>query len=133
MFEIYFYRDRKGNEPVKQHLDKLEEKSIKSKDSRVKYNKILQYLKILRTYGTMAGEPYMKHIEGDIWELRPLRDRILFFGWKDNMFILLTCFMKSTQKTPRKEIEKAKRCMEDFIKRSEEENEEESEEESEER
>mgnify|MGYP000614733014 FL=1 len=33
-------------------------------------------MKILRNYGTLAGEPYMKHLEGDIWELRPIRDRI---------------------------------------------------------
>ena len=71
-------------------------------------------------HGTAAGEPYVKHLDGDIWELRPLRDRILFFAWDGNSFILLSCFMKSTQKTPKREIEKAKRLMEDFKKRSRE-------------
>lgn len=47
MYEIYFYRDANGNQPVKEYLDKLEEKSFKSKDARIKYNKIDQYIGIL--------------------------------------------------------------------------------------
>lgn len=107
-----------GKQPVKEYLDKLEEKSINSKDARIKYNKIDQYIGILREYGTAAGEPYVKHLDGEIWELRPLRDRILFFAWGGNSFILLSHFMKRTQKTPKREIEKAKRLMEDFRERS---------------
>ena len=60
-------------------------------------------------YGTQAGEPYVKHLDGDIWELRPLRDRILFVGWTNGSFVLLHQFIKKTQKTPAREIEKAKR------------------------
>lgn len=71
-------------------------------------------------HGTAAGEPYVKHLDDEIWELRPLRDRILFFAWDGNSFILLSHFMKSTQKTPKREIEKAKRLMEDFRERSRE-------------
>lgn len=29
MYEVYFYQDANGNQPVKEYLDKLEEKSIK--------------------------------------------------------------------------------------------------------
>ena len=47
----------------------------------------------------MIGEPFIKHLEGDIWELRPLRDRILFAAWLDDGFILLHHFVKKTQKT----------------------------------
>lgn len=118
MYEVYFYQDSSGKQPVKEYLDKLEEKSIKSKDARIKYNKIDQYIGVLMKHGTGAGEPYVKHLDGEIWELRPLRDRILFFAWDGNAFILLSCFMKSTQKTPKREVEKAKRLMEDFKKRS---------------
>ena len=63
-------------------------------------------------------EPYMKHLEGEIWELRPLRDRILFFCYEKGAFILLSFFMKKTQKTPQREIAKAKKRMNDFKKRS---------------
>ena len=79
------------------------------KDSRIKLNKIQDYLKILSECGTSAGEPYVKHLDGEIWELRPLRDRIFFAVWYENSFVVLHYFVKKTQKTPRAEIEKAKR------------------------
>ena len=60
----------------------------------------------------------MKHLEGEIWELRPLRDRILFAAWDGCTFILLHLFMKDTQKTPRREIEQAKRNLADYRERS---------------
>jgi len=81
----------------------------KSKDSRIKLNKLNDYIELLSQHGTRAGEPYIKHLEDEIWELRPLRDRILFVAWLDGSFILLHHFVKKTQKTPRREIEKAKR------------------------
>lgn len=89
----------------------------KDKDSRIKLNKIRDYVKILSEYGTQVGEPYIKHIDGDIWELRPLRDRILFVGWVNGSYVLLHHFMKQTSKTPAREIEKAKRELEDIVER----------------
>lgn len=34
MYEVYFYQDANRNQPVKEYLDKLEEKSAKSKDAK---------------------------------------------------------------------------------------------------
>ena len=56
----------------------------------------------------------MKHLEDEIWELRPLRDRILFVAWVDGSFVLLHHFVK---KTPRRKIEKAKRELKDLKER----------------
>ena len=89
----------------------------KDKDSRVKLNKIRDYLQILSEYGTQAGEPYIKHLDDEIWELRPLRDRILFVGYIGGSYVLLHSFMKKTQKTPAREIEKAKREYADLLER----------------
>ncbi len=83
MYEIYFYRDKNGKEPVKDYIAGLAAK--KDKNSRIKLNKIMDYLKTLSEYGTRAGEPYIKHI-----------------------------FMKQTQKTPQREIERAKRNFIDY-------------------
>ena len=66
----------------------------------------------------MLTENYVKHLEEEIWELRPLRDRILFAGSIEGRYVLLHHFMKKTQKTPKREIEKAKKELEDFRKRS---------------
>lgn len=115
MHKIYFYKDRSGREPVKAYIADLAAR--KDKDSRIKLNKIRDYVKALSEYGTQLGEPYIKHLDGDIWELRPLRDRILFVAWNNNAFILLHQFMKKTQKTPVREIEKAKRELDDLKER----------------
>lgn len=78
----------------------------------------MTYIRVLQEYGTRAGEPYVKHIEEDIWELRPLDDRIFFFYFRENTFVLLHHFLKKTKKTPRREIEQAKRNLADHVERS---------------
>lgn len=115
MHRIFYYRDRNGKSPVEEYLAELTIK--KGKDSRIKLNKIRDYIKVLSEHGTQAGEPYIKHLDGDIWELRPLRDRILFVSWVNGSYVLLHHFMKKTQKTPAREIEKAKRELADLIER----------------
>ena len=52
-------------------------------------------------------------------EYAPLAHRILFFYWKDNKFILLHHFVKTTNKTPPKEIKQAERNMADHKERNE--------------
>lgn len=61
----------------------------------------------------------MKHLDGEIWELRPMNGRILFAAWHKCSYVLLHYFTKKTQKTPRREIEKAKRELADLIERGE--------------
>ena len=117
MFEVEFYRDKKGEEPVKDFLMELQRRRDSDKRMRVLSDKILVYIRVLQEYGTRAGMPYMKHLEGDLWELRPLHERILFFAYIDGRFVLLHHFRKKTQKTPKKEMECAKRRMEDCLER----------------
>lgn len=112
---MYFYKDKNGSEPVAEYIAELSKRS--DKDSRIKLNKIRDYVKVLSEHGTQAGEPYIKHLDGEIWELRPLRDRILFVAWVNGNYVLLHQFMKKTQKTPAREIEKAKRELADLIER----------------
>jgi len=111
LYNIYFYKDKNGTRPIVEYLRGLAEKN--DKDSHVKLQKIRDYIKYLRLEGKGAGEPFVKHIDGDIWELRPLRDRILFAAWDGDSFILLHHFMKKTQKTPPREIKQAKRNLAD--------------------
>lgn len=115
MYKIYFYKDRRGKEPVLDYIKELEKNN--SKDSRIKYNKITEYIEYLRVYGLSLGEPYIKHLNGSIWELRPLRDRILFVSFDKNCFYLLHYFTKKTQITPVNEIKKAEKEFQ-IIKRS---------------
>jgi phage-related protein len=115
VFRIKLYQTSSGEQPIKEYLSSLAGKT--DKDSRVRLGKIDYYLQALREYGTRAGQPYVKHIEGDIWELRPLNDRFFFFAWRGAHFVLLHHFIKKTQKTPRKEIDQAKRNLKDYMER----------------
>lgn len=117
MYEIEFYYDRNGKSEIIEFLDGLKEKATTSRNERINREKILTYIGALQRYGTRIGMPYVKHIAGDIWELRPPGNRI-FFYWKDNKFVLLHYFIRKTQKTPIKEIEKAKNNLKDFIERN---------------
>jgi len=111
MYKIIFYKDKDGISEVEEYINSLAAKGDKS--SRIKLNKIYEYAKYLSKAGQQAGEPYIKHLDGDIWELRPIRDRILYAAWDGQRFILLHHFMKQTQKTPSREIEQAKRNLVD--------------------
>ena len=108
-------KDKHGKEPVVEYMKELAKS--KSKDSRIKLNKIQDYIEVLRQFGTGAGEPYIKHIDEEIWELRPINNRILFAAWINGSFVLLHSFVKKTQKTPAREIDKAKRELADIIER----------------
>ena len=115
MYKIRFYEDKKGKSPILDYIKALDVKT--DKDSRIKVNKIYDYIDYLREAGPRAKEPYAKHLDGVIWELRPIRDRILYAAWDGNSFILLHIFKKDTQKTPRREIEQAKRNLADIKER----------------
>ena len=119
LYEVEFYYDRHGESEIVDFLDDLKEKSETNKTARINREKILAYIGALARYGTRIGVPYVKHIDGEIWELRPLGNRIFFFYWKDNRFVPLHHFIKKTQKTPPREIAKAQNNLKDFKERNE--------------
>ena len=77
--------------------------------------KVYYQIERLEIEGLGVGEPIIKHIEGEIWELRPIPNRILFAVVNDRRIILLHYFRKKTQKTPRNEIEQAKREYREWV------------------
>ncbi len=115
MFKIEFYVNKQGRSPVQEWIKRLNEEAETSKDSRINLKKLYLYLDMLSNKGTYIGEPYVKYLEENIWELRPMKNRVLFFYWEQNTFVLLHYFQKKTQKTPRAEIEQAKRNRDDFL------------------
>ena len=117
MYEVVFYEDTRGNSPTGDFIGKLDERALYSRDSRILLKQIIYQINILERLGTRSGENFTKHIEDEIWELRPGSRRILFFMWKDNKIVLLHSFYKKTNKTPQKEIEKAKKEAKDWVKR----------------
>jgi len=117
MFEVVFYEDRHGKQPVKEFLIELQDKARTSKDARIQYQKVLTLIRALEVFGTRIGAPQVKHMDGNLWELRPLAHRISFFYWQQNKFVLLHHFVKKSQNTQPKEIERAAQNMKDFVER----------------
>ena len=117
MFEVIFYKDKAGREPIKELIYELKKKSESSKHERIQFEKIMTYIGALQEYGTRIGNPILKHIVDDLWELRPLENRIIFFYWQDNKFVLLHHFIKKTNKTPIREIEQAETNRRQFLER----------------
>lgn len=118
MYDIIFYEDRNGYSEIRSLLKVLEKDSLTNKQSRINLEKIVAYIDMLKETGTRVGAKVSKHLDGEIWELRPLKNRILYAYYDDKRFILLTYFTKKTQKTPRREIERAKRYLKDYMERN---------------
>ena len=115
MYQIEFYEDKDGNKPARDYIKSLKKK--KDKNSRIKVDRITQYLRYLQENGTFIGQPIVKHIENNIWELRPDKDRIFFVVYLEGVFVLLHAFTKKKQKTPEKELERARAEYKDLLER----------------
>jgi len=95
--------------------------SFSIKDRAYLYEKILYFLE-LKNNNLPIKESLSKHLEDKIFELRgSLKDtiaRVLYFYIQDQKIIITHGFIKKSQKTPRKEIEKAKYLRDEYNKRS---------------
>ena len=113
MWEIEYYETESGKCPV---ADFLLDLPIKQ---RVK---AIRQIDLLGEKGTQLKEPHVKHIDGQLWELRIkfAKDiqRIFYFLAGDSKFVLLHGFIKKTKVTPPKEIKRAHKYREDHLKRS---------------
>ena len=118
-YEIIFYEKENGNSEIWDFLEALREKSDRNKDARIQYKQIMLYIELLNKNGTRLPENITKHINEDIWELRPGSNRVFYFCYAGNEIVLLHSFRKKTQKTPKREILKAKAERDDYILRRE--------------
>lgn len=117
MFNVEFYEDANGVSELWNFLDDLQKKASTNKDARIQHKQIVQYIQLLEDHGTRLGDNITKHLDDGIWELRPGNNRVLYFFFKDDTFVLLHQFRKKTQKTPPREIAKAKSERDDWIER----------------
>jgi phage-related protein len=78
IYDVIFYSDLKGNEPIADCINDLRQKAVSDKNARINFTKIIAYIDLLCEHGTWIGEPVTKHLDGEIWELRPLKNRLLY-------------------------------------------------------
>lgn len=110
-YQVKFYRDDQGNVPIIDYLEKINKKEKA---------KILKYIEFLKDNEGYLDEPYSKHIKGKIRELRvdfsKNKHRIFYFTFIKKTIVLLHAFLKTTSKTPIKEINKAENNLKSVIK-----------------
>ncbi len=112
VWEIVFYKDKNGREPL---MDFLNDLPIKTRA------KVVKMIDLLAEYGVLLKEPYTRQIKGKIRELR-IKDnmghvRVLYFTFTGKRFVLLHGFVKKTDKTHEGEIQLAEKRMKDFMER----------------
>ena len=111
MFQIEFYETEKGIQPAKEFLLSL--------DTKMRA-KMVNTISILQDNGYELREPYSKYLSEGIFELRSRVGsditRVLYFFYVDSRIVLTNGFIKKTNKTPIKEIEKAKKYRADYLK-----------------
>jgi phage-related protein len=95
-WEVVFYEDKRGDEPVKDFI-------LGQPDGAIA--EILHVLKLLRQFNITLGMPYVRKIDkSGLRELRIKHGsdifRIFFFAYKGKKFILLHAILKKEDKTP---------------------------------
>lgn len=114
-FEIVFYDKPDGSEPVKEFL--------LSVDLKMRA-KIFRTIDLLAENGTALRMPYSEHLEDGIFEIRVKSgsdiSRVLYFFVIGRKIVLTNGFVKKTQKTPKNEIELAKKYRNEFLNREKE-------------
>lgn len=112
IFQLIAYEKINGEVPVEEFLDSINPKMRA---------KIYGLMEILQEKGNMLREPYSKHLDDGIYELRCKFGsdvtRVLYFFYYDGKIVMTNGFVKKTQKTPKKEIKLAKDRRKDFIER----------------
>ncbi len=115
-WEVEFYQRENGTVPVLEFLLSLNPKMRA---------KAFSEIELLKKHGLHLREPYVKSLKGQeykgLFELRVQFasdiTRIFYFAYRNNTFVLLSGFTKKTQKTPEKELERAKRYKLDYERR----------------
>lgn len=111
---VLFFRDERGNEPVREWLEKLERTNPRDAGA------VRRYIDLLEEFGVVLEEPYSRQLKGRIRELRPRDWRVTYFADDRRRFILLTSFRKTGRRTPPSEIAKAERLAKDWTRRTKE-------------
>lgn len=110
--EIEFYTKENGEKPAKDFILSL--------DTKMKA-KILGLIVVLEEKGIQLREPYSKHLQDGIFEIREKVGtditRVLYFFYYGKRIILTNGFIKKTQQTPKNEIKLAQLFRKDFLER----------------
>lgn len=113
-YSVEYYEREDGSKPA--------EEFILAQNIKMRA-KIFAMLEFLEEKGPALREPYSKHLDEGIFEIRAKQGsditRVLYFFVIGKKAILTNGFVKKTAKTPPSEIQRAKACREDYLQRKE--------------
>lgn len=114
-YDVEYYEKADGSRPA--------EDFILSQDAKMQA-KIFATLELLEIKGPGLREPFSKPLGDGIFEVRAKQgsdiSRVLYFFVVGRKVILTNGFVKKTQKTPSREIDRAKRYRADYQRKKEE-------------
>lgn len=113
-YTLEYYEKEDGTRPA--------EAFILAQDVKMRA-KIFMMLEFLESKGPALREPYSKSLDDGIFEVRAKQGsditRVLYFFIRGQKIILTNGFVKKTARTPRGEIERAKRYRSDYWSKEE--------------
>ena len=111
-FEIVFYEKPDGSEPAMDFIMSLDDKM---------QARVLRTIDLLSKNGAELREPYSKHLVDGIFEIRAKVgsdiSRVLYFFVVGHKVVITNGFIKKTQKTPKNEIELARKYRNEYLSR----------------
>jgi len=109
-YRVIFFEKENGIFPAEDFINSLDIKMSA---------KIYRTLQMLEVNGPALREPYSKHLDDGIFEIRVKLgsnlSRVLYFFYIEKRIVATHGFIKKTQKTPKEEIERAKLYRNEFM------------------
>lgn len=110
-WEVKYYLTRSGKNPVMEYILSQEVERA---------NNIDNALRLLREFGIAESLLDTKKLKGKIYkglhELKIDSSRIIYFLYTGRKFILVHAFTKKKDKTPKVELETARKRMEEYLR-----------------
>lgn len=111
-YQVIFFEKDNGQAPAEEFINALDVKMSA---------KVYRLLMMIAENGPELREPYSKHLDDGIFELRAKVgsdiSRVLYFFFVGHRVIVTNGFIKKTQKTPKAEIDKARAYRKAYIER----------------
>ncbi len=109
-WNITYYKTSSGRVPVIDYMETQKPERI---------GKIRNALRLLREFGIEESQLNARKLKGKkykgLYELRIDSNRIIYFLYTGRKFVLVHGFTKKSMKTPKRELEVARKRMKDYI------------------
>ena len=116
MYDVVLYETESGRCPIQEYLEELTKNNKQNE-----LTQIFAFVRLLENHGMAVNNirhETIRPLRDDIYELRPGKNRLFFFYYTGNKFVLLHAYRKSKGEAPPREIRQAKREKDDYIRRN---------------